>query len=75
MLSPFLSRSIAFILYTLILAMINLYSTSGRNAAISTTTDDNIEMNPRTAISKWYTPVSSRDVDVDADAHIIGDDD
>jgi hypothetical protein len=67
--------SIAFILYTLILAMINLYSTSGRNAAISNTTDDNIEMNPRTAISKWYTPVSSRDVDVDADAHIIGDDD
>jgi hypothetical protein len=65
--------SIAFILYTLILALINLYSTSGRNAITSNTADNSIEMNPRTTISKWYAPVPSGDVD--ADRHVIGDDD
>lgn len=68
-------HSIAFILYTLILALINLYSTSGRNAATNSNTNDsdNIEMNTPATLSKWYARVPSRDVDVDP--HIIGNDD
>lgn len=58
-------------MYILILFLINLYLTSGRNAAASNNiNDNNIELNPRG--SKWYAPVPARDAG--EDAHIIGND-
>ncbi|OBZ73721.1 Protein YTP1 [Grifola frondosa] len=60
--------SLAFILYTLIVSLINLYATSGRNAA-SATAEGGIEM---TAGSKWYARVP--DADMDVETHVIGDD-
>ncbi|KAF7971184.1 hypothetical protein HWV62_21856 [Athelia sp. TMB] len=63
--------SIAFILYTLILLLINTYLTSGRNAPQTNAATDNIEMNPRG--SKWYAPVPA--ADARETAHVIGDDD
>jgi hypothetical protein len=66
-------HSIAFLLYTLILTLIHLYSTTGRNAASeNTSVYDNIEMNSWFR-SKWYSPVP-RD-DVNTQAHVLGDDD
>jgi len=62
--------SIAFILYTFVLALINLYSSSGRNAATSNTADNNIEMNPRSFASKWYARVP-----IEPECHVIGEED
>ena len=63
-------RSIAFILYTFILTLINLFSSSGRNAASSNIHDNNIEMDTRGIRSKWYARVP-----VEPGSHIIGDED
>jgi len=62
--------SIAFILYTFVLALINLYSSSGRNAATSNTADNNIEMNSRSFASKWYARVP-----IEPECHVIGEED
>ncbi|KDQ61912.1 hypothetical protein JAAARDRAFT_525818 [Jaapia argillacea MUCL 33604] len=64
--------SIAFVMYTLIVSLIHLYSTSGRNASNASSSpslgDDNIEMSGDIDGNKWYAPVPSG-------AHVIGDDD
>ncbi|KAI0367628.1 hypothetical protein BV20DRAFT_1000356 [Pilatotrama ljubarskyi] len=63
--------SIAFILYALIVSLINLYATSGRNAAAATAARDGaIEL---TQSNKWYAPVPV--ADVEPASHVIGDDD
>ncbi|KIM90202.1 hypothetical protein PILCRDRAFT_811928 [Piloderma croceum F 1598] len=62
--------SIAFVTYTLILSLINLYSTSGRNATTPNVIADNIEMNPRGITSKWYARVP-----IEPDSHVVGEDD
>jgi hypothetical protein len=64
------ANSIAFILYTFVLALINLYSSSGRNAATSNTADNNIEMNSRSFASKWYARVP-----IEPECHVIGEED
>ncbi|KAF9801266.1 hypothetical protein IEO21_10165 [Rhodonia placenta] len=61
--------SVAFLLYTLIVTLINLYATSGRNA-IAAVADNGIEMAPA---SKWYARVPVADIDAEP-AHVIGDD-
>ncbi|KAH9926980.1 uncharacterized protein B0H18DRAFT_1004819 [Fomitopsis serialis] len=64
--------SIAFILYTLIVVLINLYSTSGRNAA-SSVKENAIELT--TPTSKWYAPVPGADEVETEPIHVIGDED
>ncbi|CCM02659.1 uncharacterized protein FIBRA_04763 [Fibroporia radiculosa] len=61
--------SLAFIFYTLVVSLINLYSNSGRNATAAAT-GDAIEMVPA---AKWYAPVPAAETDV-GPVHIIGDD-
>ncbi|KAH9851837.1 hypothetical protein C2E23DRAFT_886061 [Lenzites betulinus] len=62
--------TVAFILYSLIVSLITLYATSGRNAATATTGEGAIEL---TQSNKWYTPVPAGDVE--PGNHVIGDDD
>jgi len=62
--------SIAFIIYTFVLVLINLYSSSGRNAIASNTPDSSIEMNPRGISSKWYARVP-----IEPQSHVVGEDD
>ncbi|KAI0741246.1 hypothetical protein C8Q80DRAFT_1193325 [Daedaleopsis nitida] len=64
--------SMAFLLYTLIVTLINLAATSGRNAP-NAATRDGIELTAAT--NKWYTPVPAGDRDLEPANHIIGDDD
>ena len=65
-------RSIAFLLYTLIVTLISLYTTSGRNAAsASGQADGAIELRTPTT-SKWYSRVPAGDVE--PASHVIGDD-
>ncbi|KAI0761773.1 hypothetical protein BD413DRAFT_485346 [Trametes elegans] len=64
--------SIAFIMYMLIVTLIHLYSTSGRNAAAAAVTGDGaIELTQST--NKWYAPVPA--ADVEPASHVIGDED
>ena len=57
------SNSIAFFLYSFIVFLIHLYSTSGRNAVNTTRpTGANIELTPTTIRSKWYARVPNADV-------------
>lgn len=76
--------SLAFLLYTLIVSLIHLYTTSGRNAASATGADADadeggIELRtPTTARSKWYARVPNADAStplVHHGHHVIGDDD
>ncbi|OJT03295.1 Protein YTP1 [Trametes pubescens] len=62
--------SIAFILYALIVSLISLYATSGRNAAPASSGDGAIEL---TQSNKWYARVPA--ADVEPGTHVIGDDD
>ena len=65
-----MSHSIAFLLYTLIVTLISLYTTSGRNAAsASGQADGAIELRTPTT-SKWYSRVPAGD----PASHVIGDD-
>lgn len=66
-----IGRSIAFLLYTLIVTLIHLYGTSGRNA-VATPRDGAIELTPS---NKWYTPVPAGERDLEPANHVIGDDD
>jgi len=59
-------------LYTLIIFLIHLYSTSGRNAVNATNDDDNIEMTWGGIRSQWYARVP--DADIGAAQHVIGED-
>ncbi|KAI0730834.1 hypothetical protein C8Q76DRAFT_716360 [Earliella scabrosa] len=63
--------SIAFLLYTLIVTLIHLYGTSGRNA-VAAPRDGAIELTPS---NKWYTPVPAGERDLEPANHVIGDDD
>ncbi|KAI0954682.1 hypothetical protein AcW1_006493 [Taiwanofungus camphoratus] len=63
--------SLSFLLYTVIVSLINLYATSGRNAPSSTGIDHGIELAPT---SKWYARVPVADVDA-GPHHVIGEDD
>ncbi|KAF9006199.1 hypothetical protein BDQ17DRAFT_1399114 [Cyathus striatus] len=63
--------SVSFLLYTFVVFLIHLYTSTGRNAVQNTPTDVNIEMSPTQ--SKWYARVPN-----DADgvpSHVIGEDD
>lgn len=69
--------SLAFTLYWLIVFLIHLYSTTGRNAKIVQNSDpalnetENIEMSNSTRIrTKWYARVPS----ADPNHHVLGDD-
>ncbi|KAF8075183.1 hypothetical protein FPV67DRAFT_1575567 [Lyophyllum atratum] len=69
--------SIAFFMYSFIVFLIHLYSTTGRNAASNSTTDDaNIEMSPRGIRAKWYArvPNPERESEVNRGLHVIGED-
>ncbi|THH22127.1 hypothetical protein EUX98_g8244 [Antrodiella citrinella] len=62
--------SLAFVIYTLIVSLIHLYTVTGRNAS-SAAANGSIELT--TPTSKWYARVPSGDVD--AENHVIGEDD
>ncbi|EJF64448.1 hypothetical protein DICSQDRAFT_153454 [Dichomitus squalens LYAD-421 SS1] len=62
--------SIAFVIYSLVVSLIHLYATSGRNAAASGKEDGAIEL---TSANKWYAPVPA--ADIEPANHVIGDDD
>ncbi len=64
-------HSIAFLLYTLIVTLINLYATSGRNAPSAASGDGAIEL---TQSNKWYARVPAGDRDLEPASHVIGDD-
>ncbi|KAK7686340.1 hypothetical protein QCA50_010564 [Cerrena zonata] len=61
--------SLSFIIYSLIVSLINLYSASGRNAPNQDTGNGAIELEETT--NKWYARVPN----TPNDPHIIGDDD
>ena len=63
--------SIAFVIYALVVSLINLWAHSGRNGA-SSDSSNGIEL---TAASKWYAPVPAVDTEAEAARHIIGEDD
>ncbi|TCD67381.1 hypothetical protein EIP91_012416 [Steccherinum ochraceum] len=62
--------STSFVIYTLVVGLIHLYTVSGRNAA-SATKDGSIEL--RTPTTKWYSRVPN--TAEDTENHIIGDED
>ena len=67
-----LYHSLAFLLYTLIVSLINLYAGSGRNASPSS--GDIFEM--AAVATNWYSRVPETPVDVEPRTdHVIGDDD
>jgi len=61
--------STAFVLYTLIVSLIHLYTVTGRNSS-SAPADGSIELT--TPTTKWYARVPN--TDVDTENHVIGDD-
>ncbi|OCH96301.1 hypothetical protein OBBRIDRAFT_787374 [Obba rivulosa] len=63
--------SLSFIVYTLTVSLISLYTTSGRNAGSSDATQNAIELEETR--SKWYAPVPN--ADVEAETHVLGEDD
>ncbi|KAF7798706.1 hypothetical protein EIP86_009930 [Pleurotus ostreatoroseus] len=63
--------SIAFVIYALIVSLINVWAHSGRNGS-SSDSSNGIEL---TAASKWYAPVPAVDTEAEAARHIIGEDD
>lgn len=67
-------NSIAFLLYTLIISLINLYATSGRNASPASGSDI-FEM--AATATNWYSRVPETPVDTEPrmNTHILGDDD
>jgi hypothetical protein len=77
-----LTISAAFVIYTLIVSLVHLYATSGRNAASSSTgpsapislQGNGIELVPTPTTSKWqgYSRVPNGDAEA---MHILGDDD
>ncbi|CAL1714425.1 unnamed protein product [Somion occarium] len=61
--------SLSFIIYTLIVSLINLYASSGRNASNANTENGAIELEE--PANKWYARVPDGDA---TEAHVIGDD-
>lgn len=69
--------SIAFFMYTFIVFLIHLYSTTGRNAASNVISNDtNIEMTSRGIRAKWYARVPNPERESEAlrGLHVVGDD-
>ncbi|KAG6861227.1 hypothetical protein C0991_011692 [Blastosporella zonata] len=71
--------SIAFFMYALIVFLLHLYSTTGRNAVSNNgPTDAGIELTSSNIRAKWYARVPNPDRDREAEAaqrlHVIGDD-
>jgi len=69
------SISIAFFMYSFVVFLIHLYSTTGRNAVDTTRTPDpTIEMTPTTIRSKWYARVPNADATYPLGGHhVIGE--
>lgn len=65
--------SIAFALYTFIVFLIHLYSTTGRNAATKPA-NDNIEMTSSRIRPKWYALVPNAEANHGGANYIVGDD-
>jgi len=65
--------SIAFLIYTFVVFLINLWATSGRNAQ-EKASEGGIELSDVGSRSKWYSRVPSRR-DSGGAPHILGDDD
>lgn len=66
--------SSAFLLYTFIVILVNLYSNTGLNSSktrLNVVNGSNIEMVTPSGRSKWYSRIPSRG----AQTHILGDDD
>lgn len=61
--------SIAFVIYTLIIFVINLYATTGRNAPTKEDRNNIAMTAPR---SKWYSRVPN--VDSERPLHVLGED-
>lgn len=61
-------HSLAFLIYSLVVTLIRLWTTAGRNGSTSGS-DGSIEL---TQTSKWYAPVPSGDVE--GERHVIGED-
>lgn len=61
-------------MYTLILTLINLYSTTGRNAQGSddNTRTNNIELTSPVGSAKWYSRVPQAEANLEGH-HVIGD--
>ncbi|GLB41596.1 putative protein of unknown function (Ytp1) [Lyophyllum shimeji] len=70
--------STAFLIYSFIVFLLHLYSTTGRNAAsnVAAKNDANIEMTPRGIHAKWYArvPNTGRESEATRGLHVIGDD-
>uniref|UniRef100_A0A8H8CHB8 Protein YTP1 n=1 Tax=Psilocybe cubensis TaxID=181762 RepID=A0A8H8CHB8_PSICU len=68
--------SFAFLLYTFIVFLVNMYSTTGRNVSnvsLNTVDESSIEMVTPGGRSKWYSRVPVRGNG--AQTHVLGDDD
>lgn len=63
-------RSLAFLIYALVVSRIRLWATSGQNAVSSAPVEGAIELAPA---SKWYSRVP--DGEAETENHVIGDDD
>ncbi|KNZ78841.1 Protein YTP1 [Termitomyces sp. J132] len=69
--------SIAFFMYTFIVFLLHLYSTTGRNASNNNSTaEGGIEMPSSNIRAKWYArvPNPEREVESSQRLHVIGDD-
>lgn len=67
-----LTLSIAFVLYTLIISLIGLYSSSGRDSSSQTQNpEETIELAPQ---PKWYSRVPNGEEGNLMNDHVIGDD-
>ncbi|KAF5379503.1 hypothetical protein D9615_006482 [Tricholomella constricta] len=72
--------SIAFFMYSFIVFLIHLYSTTGRNAPSNlevAANDTNIEMSSQGIRAKWYArvPNPEREAEATRGLHVIGEDD
>ncbi|KAG6812346.1 hypothetical protein H0H92_003336 [Tricholoma furcatifolium] len=68
--------SIAFLLYTFVVFLLHLYSTTGRNAASNAASSDGaIELTSSNIHAKWYARVPNPDREAEASQrlHVIGD--
>ncbi|KAG6877545.1 hypothetical protein C0993_006238 [Termitomyces sp. T159_Od127] len=69
--------SIAFFMYTFIVYLLHLYSTTGRNASRnSSPAEGGIELTSTNIRAKWYTRVLNpeREAESSQRLHVIGDD-
>ena len=65
------ARSLAFLIYALVVSRIRLWATSGRNAEGAARDDGAIELAPA---AKWYSRVPAGEGEGEGGVHVIGDD-